>query len=96
MNSLRPLILITPCIMPRLLWTCLRISYPRSYQYHAIICTKVKNKISTVITREVFFVWIKLNFLMIIWLLGKLTTQPNWSLKNEILCWTKKTSSVIR
>jgi hypothetical protein len=28
---LRPLILITPCIMPRLLWTCLRISYPRSY-----------------------------------------------------------------
>jgi hypothetical protein len=43
MNSLRPLILITPCIMPRLLWTCLRISYPRSY--HAIIPTKVKNKI---------------------------------------------------
>jgi hypothetical protein len=35
MNSLRPLILISPCIMPRLLWTCLRISYPRSY--HAII-----------------------------------------------------------
>jgi hypothetical protein len=35
MNSLRPLILITPCIIPRLLWTCLRISYPRSY--HAII-----------------------------------------------------------
>jgi hypothetical protein len=31
---LRPLILITPCIMPRLLWTCLRISYSRSY--HAI------------------------------------------------------------
>jgi hypothetical protein len=28
MNSLRPLILITPCIIPRLLWTCLRISYP--------------------------------------------------------------------
>jgi hypothetical protein len=35
MNSLRPLILITPCIIPRLLWTCLRISYPRSC--HAII-----------------------------------------------------------
>jgi hypothetical protein len=33
MNSLRPLILITPCIIPRLLWTCLRISYPRSYQH---------------------------------------------------------------
>jgi hypothetical protein len=32
---LRPLILITPCIIPRLLWICLRISYPRSY--HAII-----------------------------------------------------------
>jgi hypothetical protein len=32
---LRPLILITPCIIPRLLWTCLRISYPRSD--HAII-----------------------------------------------------------
>jgi hypothetical protein len=31
MNSLRPLILITPCIIPRLLWACLRISYPRSY-----------------------------------------------------------------
>jgi hypothetical protein len=31
MNSLRPLILITPCIIPRLLWTCLRISCPRSY-----------------------------------------------------------------
>jgi hypothetical protein len=43
MNSLRPLILITPCIILRLLWTCLRISYPRSY--HAIIIdTKVKNK----------------------------------------------------
>jgi hypothetical protein len=38
MNSLRPLILI----MPRLLWTCLRISYPRSY--HSIIPSKVKNK----------------------------------------------------
>jgi hypothetical protein len=25
MNSLRPLIRITPCIIPRLLWTCLRI-----------------------------------------------------------------------
>jgi hypothetical protein len=35
MNLLRPLILITPCIIPWLLWTCLRISYPRSY--HAII-----------------------------------------------------------
>jgi hypothetical protein len=35
MNSLRPLILITPCFIPRLLWTCLRISYPRSY--HAMI-----------------------------------------------------------
>jgi hypothetical protein len=48
MNSLRPFILITPAysyyvrlfllrpvIIPRLLWTCLRISYPRSY--HAII-----------------------------------------------------------
>jgi hypothetical protein len=27
MNLLRPLILITPCIIPWLLWTCLRISY---------------------------------------------------------------------
>jgi hypothetical protein len=33
MNSLRPLILSTPCIIPRLLWTCLRIPYPRSYSY---------------------------------------------------------------
>jgi hypothetical protein len=31
--------------------------------------------LSTVITREVFFVRIKLNFFTIIWLLGKLTTQ---------------------
>jgi hypothetical protein len=30
MNLLRSLILITPCIIPWLLWTCLRISYPRS------------------------------------------------------------------
>jgi hypothetical protein len=44
MNSLRPLILITPCFIPRLLWTCLRISYPRSY--HAIIL-KFKIKIHT-------------------------------------------------
>jgi hypothetical protein len=41
MNLLRPLILITLAysyyapIIPWLLWTCLRISYPRSY--HAII-----------------------------------------------------------
>jgi hypothetical protein len=42
MNLLRPLILITPCFIPRLLWTCLRISYPRSY--HAIILkSKIKN-----------------------------------------------------
>jgi hypothetical protein len=31
----RLFLLITPCFIPRLLWTCLRISYPRSY--HAII-----------------------------------------------------------
>jgi hypothetical protein len=36
------LFLLRPVIIPRLLWTCLRISYPRSY--HAIIGTKVKNK----------------------------------------------------
>jgi hypothetical protein len=45
MNSLRPLILITPCFIPRLLWTCLRISYPRSY--HAMIKVKKKNNIHT-------------------------------------------------
>jgi hypothetical protein len=26
MNSLRPLILITPCIIPRLLWTYLKLT----------------------------------------------------------------------
>jgi hypothetical protein len=41
MNSLRPLILIVPSysyyalLFPRLLWTCLRILYSRSY--HSII-----------------------------------------------------------
>jgi hypothetical protein len=45
MNSLRPLILITPCIIPGLLWTCLRTSYPRSH--HAIILKrKIKNFMS--------------------------------------------------
>jgi hypothetical protein len=57
MNSLRPLILITPCIIPRLLWTCLRISYPRSY--HAIIGKwKIKkNTQAQVINTKWFLSW---------------------------------------
>jgi hypothetical protein len=46
MNSLRPLILITSCIIPRLLWTCLSISYP--WSYHAII---LKWKINFILAR---------------------------------------------
>jgi hypothetical protein len=54
MNSLRPLILITPCIIPWLLWTCLRVSYPRSY----LSCnyTKVKNKLLFIILRTVILI----------------------------------------